>query len=111
MHSAGEADEKRGRHERRHGKARIVSPAARSVKWADDDLATARSIRIFSGTAFPSRSELQEVGMDRLTAEEERLLADAPRGTYALMLIVAALLFVGWAVLYFGRFLANGPVR
>ena len=49
--------------------------------------------------------------MPRLTREEEQLLADAPKGTYALMLIAAALLFVGWAVLYFGRFLANGPVR
>ncbi len=49
--------------------------------------------------------------MARPSAEEEQLLADTPRGTYALMLIVAALLFAGWAVLYFGRFLANGPVR
>jgi hypothetical protein len=45
------------------------------------------------------------------TPEEQRLLADAPRGAYALMLVVAALLFAGWAALYFGRFLANGPVR
>jgi len=45
------------------------------------------------------------------TSEEKALLADAPRGTLALMIIVAALLFVGWAVLYFGRFLGAGPVR
>jgi hypothetical protein len=45
------------------------------------------------------------------TPEEKRLLADAPRGTFALMLIVAALLFAGWAVFYFGLFVTNGPVR
>jgi hypothetical protein len=46
----------------------------------------------------PSREELEKIG-------------DTPRGTYALMLVIAALLFVGWALLYFGRFLGNGPVR
>ena len=46
----------------------------------------------------PSREELEKIG-------------ETPRGTYALMLVVAALLFVGWALLYFGRFLGNGPVR
>lgn len=45
------------------------------------------------------------------TPEERARLADAPKGTLALMIIVAALLFVGWALLYFGRFLGNGPVR
>lgn len=45
------------------------------------------------------------------TPDERRLLVDAPRGTFALMLIVAALLFAGWAALYFGRFLGHGPVR
>ena len=45
------------------------------------------------------------------TPEEKALLADAPRGTYLLMVIIAVLLFAGWAILYFGRFLGNGPVR
>jgi hypothetical protein len=49
--------------------------------------------------------------MPQLTPEDESRLAEAPRGTYALMLIVAALLFAGWALLYFGRFLPAGPVR
>jgi hypothetical protein len=52
-----------------------------------------------------------EIDMPPPTPEEKALLADAPRGTLALMIIVAALLFVGWAVLYFGRFLGAGPVR
>ena len=46
-----------------------------------------------------------------MTSEEKALLADAPKGTFVLMLVIAALLFAGWAVLYFGRFLGNGPVR
>jgi hypothetical protein len=49
--------------------------------------------------------------MARLTREEEELLADAPKGTYALMLLVAALLLAGWLYFYFGDFLRHGPVR
>jgi hypothetical protein len=45
------------------------------------------------------------------TPDEKRLLADAPRGAWVLMLIIGALLFGGWLLLYFGRFLGNGPVR
>lgn len=49
--------------------------------------------------------------MPRPTPEEEALLAQTPRGTYALMLVIGALLLAGWAILFFGRFLALGPVR
>lgn len=45
------------------------------------------------------------------TAEEKARLAEAPKGTFALMIVVAVLLFAGWALLYFGRFLGAGPVR
>jgi hypothetical protein len=45
------------------------------------------------------------------TAEEKARLAEAPKGTFALMIIVAVLLFAGWALLYFERFLGAGPVR
>jgi hypothetical protein len=45
------------------------------------------------------------------TPEEKTVLAEAPRGTYVLMLLVAVVLFAGWAILYFGRFLGAGPVR
>jgi hypothetical protein len=38
-------------------------------------------------------------------------MAETPRGAFALMLGVAALLFAGWAFLYFGRFLPNGLVH
>jgi len=46
----------------------------------------------------PSRDELDRI-------------APTPRGTYALMLVIAAVLFAGWALLFFGRFLGAGPVR
>lgn len=45
------------------------------------------------------------------TRDEKELLADAPRGTWVLMLIIGALLLLGWMALYFGRFLDNGVVR
>lgn len=49
--------------------------------------------------------------MAQPTPEEKKLLADAPKGTFVLMILVAVALFAGWAVLYFGRFLGNGVVR
>ena len=49
--------------------------------------------------------------MDHPSAGKRGNAAEAPKGTFAVMLIVAALLFAGWALLYFGRFLAAGPVR
>jgi hypothetical protein len=52
-----------------------------------------------------------EVPMPPPTAEEKVVLADAPKGTFVLMILIAAVLFAGWAVLYFGRFLGNGVVR
>jgi hypothetical protein len=45
------------------------------------------------------------------TPDERRLLADTPKGAWVLMLIVGAILFAGWLVLYFGRFLGHGAVR
>jgi hypothetical protein len=49
--------------------------------------------------------------MPQPTPDEQQRMADAPKGTYALMLVAAALLFAGWVVFYFGRFFGNGPVR
>ncbi len=49
--------------------------------------------------------------MERPSPGENGESGESPRGTLAVMLVVAALLFVGWALLYFGRFLAAGPVR
>nr|MBS0020602.1 hypothetical protein [Gammaproteobacteria bacterium] len=42
--------------------------------------------------------------------ERRRILESPPRGTWALLLLFAALLTTGWAILYFGVFLAHGPV-
>jgi hypothetical protein len=49
--------------------------------------------------------------MAQPTPEERAAMAETPRGTFALMLIIAALLLAGWLVLYFGSFLGSGPVR
>ena len=49
--------------------------------------------------------------MAQPTPEEKARMAEVPRGTYALMAAVGLLLFAGWVLLFFGRFLPNGPVR
>ena len=50
--------------------------------------------------------------MNQLTPEEEReRLKGAPWGTFALMLLVGALLLGGWAFMFFSRFLPHGPVN
>ena len=61
---------------------------------------------------------LKHGGLDRRkitgtmpTPEEKRLMAETPRGTWVLMLVIGFLLVAGWLLLYFGRFLGNGPVR
>jgi hypothetical protein len=55
--------------------------------------------------AFP------EVDMAQLTPEEKAALAEAPRGAFAVMIVIGILLLAGWLVLYFGRFIVAGPVR
>lgn len=42
--------------------------------------------------------------------ERRRILESPPKGTWALLLLFAVLLATGWAILYFGVFLAHGPV-
>ena len=49
--------------------------------------------------------------MSQLTPEEEeKILHSSPKGTYALMLLLALAMAAGWALLFFGRFLAHGPI-
>jgi len=53
-----------------------------------------------------------EYPMSQLTPEEEReRIKGAPMGTFALMLLVGALLFAGWAFMFFNMFLPHGPVN
>ena len=50
--------------------------------------------------------------MSQLTPEEEeKILASPPKGTFALMLLVGALIFAGWAYMFFFMFLEHGPVK
>jgi hypothetical protein len=50
--------------------------------------------------------------MNQLTPEEEqKILNSAPTGTLVLMLLVGALIFAGWAFMFFGMFLEHGPVN
>jgi hypothetical protein len=49
--------------------------------------------------------------MSQLSPEEEKkLLESSPKGTLALMLVLAAAMFAGWAYMYFNMFLKHGPI-
>ncbi len=48
----------------------------------------------------------------KLSPEEEKeILESAPKGTFFIILIFGLVFTVAWAVLFFGRFIANGPVN
>jgi len=47
---------------------------------------------------------------DAPTPEQKKLLADVPKGTLALTLTVATLMFAAWVAMYVGRFMMQGPV-
>ena len=50
--------------------------------------------------------------MNQLTPEEEkRILESPPLGTFALMLLVGALIFAGWLYMFFGMFMEHGPIN
>jgi hypothetical protein len=50
--------------------------------------------------------------MNQLTPEEQqRILQGPPKGTFALLMVFAALFFGAWLYMYFGMFLPHGPVR
>jgi hypothetical protein len=48
--------------------------------------------------------------MSQLSPEEQEAIKDAPKGTYALMLLVAAVMMAGWVYMFFFMFLDHGPV-
>ena len=48
--------------------------------------------------------------MSHLSPQEQEAIKDAPKGTYALMLLLAVLLAAGWAFMFFYMFLKHGPV-
>ena len=50
--------------------------------------------------------------MNQLTPEEEKkILESPPLGTFALMLLVGALIFAGWLYMFFGMFMEHGPIN
>ena len=48
--------------------------------------------------------------MSHLTPEEQEAIKDAPKGTFALMLLVAVAIAAGWAYMFFFMFVQHGPV-
>ncbi len=49
--------------------------------------------------------------MNNLSAEQQEAIKDAPKGTFALMLLLAASLTLGWLFMFFFMFLEHGPVN
>jgi len=50
--------------------------------------------------------------MVELTPEEqEKAIAEAPKGTLAILLVYAALMVAGWLYMFYGFFLLHGPVN
>ena len=48
--------------------------------------------------------------MSLLSPEEQEAIKDAPKGTYALMMLLAAFMMAGWAFMFFFMFLKHGPI-
>lgn len=50
--------------------------------------------------------------MKELTQEEkEAAIAEAPKGTWAILLVYAAFMVLGWLYMFFGYFLPHGSVN
>ncbi|MDZ7753700.1 MAG: hypothetical protein U5S82_19155 [Gammaproteobacteria bacterium] len=50
--------------------------------------------------------------MSELSPEEEKaILESPPKGTFAIIVLYAFVFGAAWLALYFGRFLAHGPVN
>lgn len=48
--------------------------------------------------------------MSNLSPEQQQAIKDAPKGTFALMLLLAVLMAAGWVFMFFFMFLKHGPV-
>ena len=48
--------------------------------------------------------------MNNLSPEQQEAIKEAPKGTFALMLMLAAFIAAGWVFMFFFMFLKHGPV-
>lgn len=49
--------------------------------------------------------------MPQLTPEEEKMITESPKGTWAILLIYAVVMVAGWCAMFFGYFLPHGAVQ
>ena len=49
--------------------------------------------------------------MSQLTEAEKAAIADAPKGTWAILLVYSGLMTIGWLYMFFGFFLPHGAVQ
>ena len=43
--------------------------------------------------------------------EQEAAIAEAPKGTWAILLVYAIFMVLGWLYMFYGYFLPHGPVN
>jgi hypothetical protein len=43
--------------------------------------------------------------------EKEKAVAEAPKGTWAILLVYAVIMVTGWLLMFYGYFLPHGPVN
>lgn len=51
------------------------------------------------------------VKMSQLTPEQEKAIAEAPKGTWAILIVYALISTAGWLWMFFGYFLPHGAVQ
>lgn len=49
--------------------------------------------------------------MSQLTPEEEKAIAESPKGTWAILLVYAVIMIASWLLMFFGYFLPHGAVQ
>ena len=49
--------------------------------------------------------------VDLTPEEQEEAIAEAPKGTWAILLVYAAIMVIGWLAMFYGFFLPHGPVN
>jgi hypothetical protein len=60
-----------------------------------------------NGVNQPRRTRMRKLSPE----EEQKILNSPPKGTFALLLLVGALIFAGWIYMFFYMFLEHGPVK
>ncbi len=59
----------------------------------------------------PQKTDTRKVMVELTPEEQEKAIAEAPKGTWAILLVYAGLMVLGWLAMFYGYFLPHGPVN